>query len=103
MLITSISPWVAISLHNTIIAHTRAASKHNYCSVSAAVLRLKCKQGEFMMGHYDEQYAARELAHLNEKRKRQKARLDKLHDINATVGFGEGDGDNTLVEKEIVK
>lgn len=56
-----------------------------------------------MMGHYDEQYAARELAYLNEKRKRQKARLDKLHDINATVGFGEGDGDNTLVEKEIVK
>lgn len=55
------------------------------------------------MGHYDEQYAARELAFLNAKRKRQKERLDKLHDLNATTGFGGGDGDNTLVEKEIVK
>lgn len=56
-----------------------------------------------MMGHYDEQYAATELRHLNEKRKSQKARLDKLHDICVTTGFGESDGDNTTVEKEIVK
>lgn len=55
------------------------------------------------MGHYDEQYAATELRLLNQKRKRQTQRQDMLHSIIVSVGFGESDGENTTVEKEIVR